>query len=453
MNNSINRKINVVKKINFQNDLSSTSSDFLSDYNKKKYIKQKGGNYSCSCSNMFKAISNNNLELILYILKENTCCFKCQNASGDTVLHELVPLYSSNDEMKEAFGQLLKQDCSSFINIQNNQGQTPILLAVMNDENELAAKLENAGADGSIEDVNGNFVESKEDSVEQVNGLMSPSDFSLDSEIIKKSSQNIINVYNIFVQTPQEQDLSSLNLTEFDNDVDRKDELEDKSDIKIDNSLNTDEFMKVVKDKINSSMGNNTYESSSSSSSSDDNTSTINTNKFIALLNDDKSVDVVSYSDGLDDTEQYIAYLRRKYDDPSGRNLTDSSDNPKKKITTDKQSKLEQTDTTSDMESSINTQMIKLENETTSDDLVPILNNKKKEQLLSDTSLPNEDISADKLNKLINETTSDVSAVAKSKPERKIESDTSNLEVPISSKQIEKYVDETTSENELGAQN
>ena len=141
---------------------------------------------------MFKAISNDNLELILYILKENNCCFRCQNSSGDTILHALIPFYN-NDEIKNILEQILKNDCSSFINIQNNQGQTPILLAVMNDYNELAEKLENAGADGRIEDINGNFVESKE---ENDDGFMSGTEMSMDSETVKKSSQNILNVFN-----------------------------------------------------------------------------------------------------------------------------------------------------------------------------------------------------------------------------------------------------------------
>ena len=81
MNNSIIKKIDSqFKKIN-SNDLSSTSSDFFYDYNKKKYIKQNGG--SCSCNDLFKSASNENFELILYILKQHTCCFKCQDKNGD----------------------------------------------------------------------------------------------------------------------------------------------------------------------------------------------------------------------------------------------------------------------------------------------------------------------------------------------------------------------------------
>ena len=407
MNNSINRKINVAKKINFQNDLSSTSSDFLSDYN-KKYIKQKGGN--CSCSTMFKAISNDNLELILYILKENTCCFICKNTYGNTVLHELVPLYSKDDEIKEAFDQLLKNDCSNFINIQNKQGQTPILLAVMNEENELAEKLENAGANGRIEDVNGNFVESKEESVEsleQTNGLMSASEFSYDSETLKKSSQNIINVLNIFLESPSEPDLSSLNLT--DDLDDEKNSLKGNSD-KVDNSLNTDEFMRVIKDKIDGSIGNKDKSSSSSSTSdeyvkfpeveSSDNTSTINTDKFIALLDNGKPAGIVKYSDNLDnnlDTDEFITLLRRKYDNTDNLDSTKSTVAKKPNTNNNKQVESKPDDETSDMESSVNTQMIKLENETTSDDVVPQV----------DTSLPVKEISSGDLNKLINETTSE----------------------------------------------
>ena len=104
MNNSFNKKMNQKLKINL-NDLSSTSSEFFLDYNKKKSIKQNGGN--CPCMDMFKALSNENLELILYILKQQKCCFCCQNSDGNTILHLLVSFYKNNDEIKEEIEQIL----------------------------------------------------------------------------------------------------------------------------------------------------------------------------------------------------------------------------------------------------------------------------------------------------------------------------------------------------------
>lgn len=162
MNNSIVKKFNEKYKLNLeQNDLSSTSSEFVSNSNyNKNTIKQKGGN--CNCKDLFKSINNENIELTLYILKENNCCFMCKNSNGDTCMHLLVPLYENNDEIASVVDNIFSEnDCSNFINIQNNSGQTPMLIAVMNDLNDLAEKMENSGADPSIPDNDGNFISEK----------------------------------------------------------------------------------------------------------------------------------------------------------------------------------------------------------------------------------------------------------------------------------------------------
>ena len=135
----------------------------------------------------------------------------------------------------------LKQKLS-VLNIKNNQGQTPILLAVMNDENELAEKLEKAGADGSIEDNYGNFVESKNEEDIQTDSIS-------EINIKSKPNKNLINIFNLFVQVPDGQDLTSLNL---DKSTDRNSSDRNSSDRKstidnISNSLNTDDFMQIIK--------------------------------------------------------------------------------------------------------------------------------------------------------------------------------------------------------------
>jgi ankyrin repeat protein len=146
MNNLIEKKINEKLK-----NLSSTSSEFFSNYSNKNIDKKFYGGVKCECENIFKANSNNNLELILYILKQQNCCFQCKNNNGDTVLHILVKYYQQNDEIKHFIDEMLNNyDCHNFIDIQNNDGQTPMLSAVMNNELELAEQLELAGADKSI---------------------------------------------------------------------------------------------------------------------------------------------------------------------------------------------------------------------------------------------------------------------------------------------------------------
>ena len=163
MNNSIGRKINENYKTNSnQSDLSllsSTSSEFITKLNyNKKTIKHKGGN--CCCKDLFESINNQNYELILYILKKNDFCFKCKNYDGNTCLHLLIPFYNQSNELANEINNIIlnNDDCKKFINVQNNQGQTPMLIAVMNNLNELAEIMENRGANPSIEDNEGNFI-------------------------------------------------------------------------------------------------------------------------------------------------------------------------------------------------------------------------------------------------------------------------------------------------------
>lgn len=302
MYNSSKQKMNLKQKINFE-DLSSTSSEFFSDYNEKKYIKQKGGH--CYCMDMFKSISNKNFELILYILKQNNCCFKCQNKDGNTILHLLVQLYNLNDELKDSVDSLLKTNCLDFINIQNNQGQTPILLAVMDDNDILAEKLENAGADGSIEDINGNFVGSKNNETKS-----NESDAKLESELDSVPIKNIYNVFNIIIHKEQEkeQELESLGINNLSESY-----FNSNSDFE----LNTDNFMKKIKKNIN----NDEDESSSSSSeyielpiieTSESSVSSMNPNKFITLLDENNNPSFINYSN-IEDTDNFITVLRNKY--------------------------------------------------------------------------------------------------------------------------------------------
>jgi hypothetical protein len=404
MNNSFNTKMNQKLKINL-NDLSSTSSEFLIDYNKKKSIKQKGGN--CSCMDMFKALSNKNLELILYILKQNNCCFKCQNSDGNTILHLLVQFYDSSDEFTEQIDLILNNDCSDFINIKNNLGQTPILLAVMEEHDNLAEKMENAGADVSIEDNNGNFVGSKNDN-DDSNVQYTDNNIQQQNEIVSENVpvQNIYNIFNFIVQNPQKPDLLSLGI----NDI-----LENDSNVTDNMNLNTDDFMREIKNKINNSLDenyqnnnmdnkvNNDDDSSSSSSSEyvdlpeiESSVSSMNTDKFITLLDENKNPSFFNYSD-IQDTDQFITILRDKYSSQTNNNKKNNSSNntipsqnkdlKKSNPNTNQVNNLKNSNPninqvnrpstnqinndTSDIESSINTQMIKLENESTSDNFIP----------------------------------------------------------------------------------
>lgn len=368
MNNSFkkmksNQKINMFGQINLS-DLSSTSSEFLLNYNKNKCIKQKGG--FCSCNDMFKALKHENVELVLYILKQGGCCFKCADSNSNTILHLLIPFYEQNEQIKSEIDNMLNYDCSDFINAQNSLGQTPILLAVAENLNELAEKMENAGADPSIEDLNGNFVGIKNNQSDEAVTI---------SDIISVNSteptQNIYNILNLFIQGQKEQQRKNDELTTLGiNDIS-----ESVFSNPNDKNLSTEDFMEKIKEKIHNSLSDmNTDSSSSSSSSSSEylalpdianSDSTINTDKFIAILNKEGEAPSFAKYSGDDDTDEFIMTLDDKYSKKVPQNTQTKKVSQVKQVA---QPQLNTSDATSDVESSVNTQMIKLENETTSDE-------------------------------------------------------------------------------------
>ena len=391
MNNSINKKVNerLNKIINL--NLSSTSSDFLqSDYNNfiNKNI-QHGG--FCACNEVFKAESKQNFELVLYILKQNNCCFKCQDFNGNTLLHLLAPYYSENIDIKILLDNVLEKDCSQFINTQNDYGQTPLLIAVMNDENDLANKMESAGADKSIVDINGNFVYTRED--EEIN---EKSDFYSNINSDTNKLNRAINIINIIIEPKSKlPELSSLRLND---------------DTETVNISNSDNFMDVIKSRINDEFNKNKLSSSSESIKLPEIQTTsdsVNTDKFIIMLNNDKNSfgntsTNPSYSD-IENTDEFISLLKQKYsnnfngikqsdnindvcDKINLSNISDNSDvsNPNNVISSVNNSI---SDTSSF--ANVNTSLNKLANETTSDNSSLNANTTVPNTTVPNTTVPN----------------------------------------------------------------
>lgn len=373
MNILFNKKINPKLQINL-NELSSTS-DFSSNYNynlnhqqnKHKFLK---GGY-CGCSDIFKAFKNENIELILYIIKHDDLCMSCQNDSGDTVLHLLIPYYNSYEEIKDYFDMILDDDCSDFINIQNNKGQTPILIAVINDNLKLAEKLENAGADPSIKDDQGNFVGINQDDT----GNLTDNE-DCEENIITIGSpipppNPTYNIYNLFIQKPNN-DLSSLNINDTMQTFtpNKSDSLSQTSPLPTPTPTPTHNSTHLELNKIINIVSNTNLSKTSLSDSSDEeiieipdssnnnnsSTTSLDTDQFITLLNPNNKPSFVKYSD-IEDTDQFIHSLDNKYSSQSKSNRPIYSD-------------------TSDMNLSIGTYANRLMNETTSDDDISIISNK-----------------------------------------------------------------------------
>lgn len=410
MDNSIKRKINQNYKFNFGlSELSSTSSDFMSKSNYiKKTIKQNGGRGNgCSCDDLFKSLKNKNFELILYILRENNCCFKCQDSNGNTGMHLLIPFYNSNKEIANAVDEiLLNGDCEDFINIQNNEGKTPMFVAVENELDELAEKMENSGADPTIKDLEGNFV-----------GEKSTKDNLNEEENIKK---NIMNVFGFVMPKSISNDLTSLNLDDI------------KDTITQDESLDTDNFMHNIKLKIDRVLetddsSSSDYETFPKKNIKQTSSDTLNSDKFFTLLGRDNKPMVINYSNVDDNTEQFIATLTNKY------NTISETDKSVNKTNITNQRNINQ-DTLSSLFNSSDIDEISI---------------KHKQPLSTETSL-DDIITNGEIKKLVNETTSDdlvASDVKKiSNNLKKLESETSSNSLHTD---LEKYINETTSDESL----
>ena len=160
MNNS-NYKSNLTKIFN---NLSETSNNFLTEINQN--INYMNGGSKCHCLDALMAFNKENLDMALYILKNENCCCCCKDNMGNTILHHLVMCCTKHDNNNDCMDVLLKvlksSNVNEFINIQNANGTTAILLAAENNNDFVANKLDEAGADKSIEDNKGNYLQTED---------------------------------------------------------------------------------------------------------------------------------------------------------------------------------------------------------------------------------------------------------------------------------------------------
>jgi hypothetical protein len=222
------------------NVLSSTSSEFISQINmNKNYLFSKGG--SNHTVEAFNAFNNNNIDLALYILNNNNFNCNTQDINGNTILHHLVNNCTEHDKCVKLINRILQfPNIEDFIDIQNNYGQTPILVAVLNNNDEVAEILDDAGADKTIKDNDGNFVKHDEDSDKKVN------------------KTNIVNIFNI---NPKNDDNTSDFMRKIKNDrsdlssvlseipIFKKYKNNKMSDSSLIDITDTDNFINILKNK------------------------------------------------------------------------------------------------------------------------------------------------------------------------------------------------------------
>ena len=167
MNNSIFSKNKIASKItkytngtNF-NDLSATSDAFMTDIKTNFYM--KGGN-SCPCQEAIEAFDKNNIDLALYIINKQQCCLACHDKKGNSIIHNLILCTKTNPKCETTLDNLIKANKinENCIDIQNNDGETPILLAAKNELFDIVRKLDEQGANKEIKDKKGFYIGEKD---------------------------------------------------------------------------------------------------------------------------------------------------------------------------------------------------------------------------------------------------------------------------------------------------
>lgn len=97
-----------------------------------------------------------------FVIKDLISSYGCQDDDGNTLLHYLVS--SPNPNVKLIDKVVKKSNSRSYINKQNKNGDTPLILAVKAGQHDLCSKLVECGADRKIKNMQGLHVDTETDS-------------------------------------------------------------------------------------------------------------------------------------------------------------------------------------------------------------------------------------------------------------------------------------------------
>lgn len=328
MNNSNyydNETINKIR-LNLGNYLKTENSNEKDLLNLINYA-QTGG--SCPCEKVLEAFSKSNVDLALYIINEGNCCYMCIDNDGNTVLHNLVNYAFNEDCFSCLLSAINCRGSDNYINMQNYKGQTPMMLAVLNENEDLAVCFENAGAKKDIKDNEGNYIGTNNDQ----------------SEVNKTFIKNIVNI-----TLPSKPILNN-------------------------NDIETDDFIKGVQNEVSGMFSNNEFNTETSDMFQPD-SSSLNTEQLRdAMIKRSNLIDSMKreesdfkkqqvhpsvYSDGdlskIENSDMFFEAIKNKY----GSNPTSSS----RAITQDLFNNIDEETTPIDLS---NTEINRLVNEETSE--------------------------------------------------------------------------------------
>ena len=160
---------------------------------------------------------------------------------GNTVLHQAV--LDNDEKMVIKLLQKMKENGKNIINLQNNEGNTPFHLALINNNNLIAQMLDKAGADKTIRNNNGEFVEdiTEEEHMEIV-------DFNFNKSKCSNNNQ-LIGILQTLGKLSSNKPL----IIETDLDIDSEKNILPNIDSEYDNQI----FLEYVPNKKNNTVSDN----------------------------------------------------------------------------------------------------------------------------------------------------------------------------------------------------
>ncbi len=128
--------------------------------------------------------------------KDLITSYKCKDENGNTLLHYLALDYDATVHIIDKI--IKRKDIKSFINIQNNNGDTPLILSVIGSQHDLCEKFINKGADKTIKNGQSFSVETETDSL-NIKPFSEASYYNLSSEEKKSRNNKRANIFNPLV--------------------------------------------------------------------------------------------------------------------------------------------------------------------------------------------------------------------------------------------------------------
>ncbi len=132
---------------------------------------------------VLEAVRLKKYDVVAFLVdKDLITTYRCKDENGNTLLHYLALDYDATSHIIDKI--IKRKDVKSFINIQNNNGDTPLILSVIGSQHDLCEKFINKGADKTIKNSQSFSVETETDTTNSINvkPLSTTSFYNLSSE-------------------------------------------------------------------------------------------------------------------------------------------------------------------------------------------------------------------------------------------------------------------------------